>query len=88
MQTPPGTNFGQKPFKTNVNLPPLDEDNKSYIPKKENALPPIYTQTKTEFKFTDVANDLSLITRLQTETLQFAIQRNFYVYCKIVSCKF
>ncbi|XP_063705751.1 zinc finger FYVE domain-containing protein 9 [Culicoides brevitarsis] len=84
VQTPPGTNLHEKQFKINIKLPPTDLDNKSYIPKKENALPPIYSQTKTEYKFTDVVNDVSLITRLHTETLKFAVQRNFYVFVKIV----
>lgn len=89
VQTPPGNNFGKGGhFKVNTKIPPIDEENRSYIPKKENALPPIYSQTKTEFEFTDVNNDAALITRLQTETLQFAIQRNFYVYCKVISRKF
>lgn len=87
VQTPPGTNLHEKQFKINIKLPPMDPDNKSYIPKKENALPPIYTQTKTEYKFTDVTNDAALITRLHTETLRFAVQRNFYVLLKIVKCK-
>lgn len=87
VQTPPGTNLHEKQFKINIKLPPMDPDNKSYIPKKENALPPIYTQTKTEYKFTDVTNDAALITRLHTETLRFAVQRNFYVLLKIVKRK-
>lgn len=87
VQTPPGTNLHEKQFKINIKLPPMDPDNKSYIPKKENALPPVYTQTKTEYKFTDVTNDAALITRLHTETLRFAVQRNFYVFLKIVKCK-
>lgn len=66
----------------------MDEENRSYIPKKENSLPPIYSQTKTEFKFSDVTNDAALITRLHTETLKFAVQRNFYILVKIVKCKF
>uniref|UniRef100_A0A336M7I6 CSON013165 protein n=1 Tax=Culicoides sonorensis TaxID=179676 RepID=A0A336M7I6_CULSO len=84
VQTPPGTNLHEKQFKINIKLPPMDPDNKSYIPKKENAIPPIYTQTKTEYKFTDVTNDAALITRLHTETLRFAVQRNFYVFVKVV----
>lgn len=88
VQTPPGTNLHEKQFKINIKLPPMDPDNKSYIPKKENALPPIYTQTKTEYKFTDVTNDAALITRLHTETLRFAVQRNFYVFLKIVKCEY
>jgi MAD, mothers against decapentaplegic interacting protein len=80
-------NTSNQPFKSNIQLPLVDETNNSYIPKKDNELPPIYTQTKTDFKYTDLQNGPELLERLKTETLKFAIQRNFYVYVKIIQCE-
>ncbi|XP_055372116.1 zinc finger FYVE domain-containing protein 9 isoform X2 [Condylostylus longicornis] len=69
-------------------LPQCDENN-SYIPKEVNALPPIYEKiAKTyEYDYIEVANNNSLIERLQKECVKFAVQRNFYVYVKIVKLK-
>lgn len=68
-------------------LPTFYKQTHSYIPTDEDSLPPIYTSTKTEYKFTEVANNLDLINRLKDETLKFALQRNFFVFIKIIKCK-
>lgn len=60
---------------------------RSYIPKEENSLPPIYMTNCTEFQFIDAYNDAQLFQQLHSETLKFAVQRNFYVLVKIVKCK-
>lgn len=87
IQSPPGTSDkDDKKIKFNTNMPVKDELNNSFIPGKENQLPPVYSQMKTDYKFMDVVNDKTLLERLQTETLMFAVQRNFFVICKIVKC--
>lgn len=68
-------------------LPNFYKPTHSYIPIDDDLLPPIYTSTKTEFKFTDVLNNIDLIERLKNETIKFAIQRNFFVLVKIIKCK-
>lgn len=88
IQSPPGTSdINDKKIKFNTSLPAKDELNNSFIPGKENQLPPVYSQMKTAYKFMDVVNDKMLLDRLETETLMFAVQRNFFVYCKIVKCR-
>lgn len=77
---------GDRP-KNKIKLPPIDQTNDSFIPSEVNALPPIYTATRTEFQFIDTTNDGQLIATLQNETLTFAVQRNFYVMVRIVKCK-
>lgn len=60
----------------------------SYIPPEENGLPPIIQYTsKTDYSFVDVLNNGDLIARLQKEEVKFAIQRNFFVCCKILECE-
>ncbi|XP_037925366.1 LOW QUALITY PROTEIN: zinc finger FYVE domain-containing protein 9 [Hermetia illucens] len=63
------------------------QESESYIPETPNGLPPIYTKNITETELIDVANDAELISRLKSETLQFAIQRNLYVFVKITKLK-
>lgn len=82
------TSSDQRLFKTISKLPNFYKPTHSYIPTDDDLLPPIYTSTKTEFKFTDVSNNIELIDRLKNETLKFAIQRNFFVLVKIIKCKF
>lgn len=67
----------------------INDENESYIPKESNSLPPIcIISNKTEFELKEVQNNAQLIERLQNETLKFAIQRNFYVYVRIVKCEY
>lgn len=76
-----------KVFRNNIKLPRIDETNNSYIPKEDNGLPPIYqSTTKMDYKFIDVTNNAQLITRLEQEELKFAIQRNFFVFVKVIKC--
>uniref|UniRef100_A0A1L8E370 Putative smad anchor for receptor activation n=1 Tax=Nyssomyia neivai TaxID=330878 RepID=A0A1L8E370_9DIPT len=83
VQTPPGP--PTKPAAArNVKLPVKDKVTGSYIPKEENLLPPIYIATKTDFRFEDVPNNATLISRLRQETLKFAIHRNFHIHVKII----
>lgn len=59
-----------------------------YIPQTdEYALPPIVVTNKLEKSFQEVTNDADLIKRLQTESLKFVIQNNFFVYVKISHLK-
>lgn len=60
---------------------------RSYIPKEDNSLPPIYMTNCTEFQFNDAYNDAQLFQQLHSETIKFAVQRNFYVLVKIVKRK-
>lgn len=95
--TPTDTKALKKQKNNNVKLPAIDPKTNSYIPTaspahskindtQESQLPPICVSTRTEFKFMDVVNNAQLIERLQTETLKFIIQRNFYVLVKVVKC--
>lgn len=92
VQTPPGDQ--KSSVLTNVSLqnnktPQIDEITKCYIDRKPNTLPPIYVQENlTEYKYVDVANDTALFERLKNSVLKFSIQRNFYVFCKIVKCNY
>lgn len=70
-----------------LKLPPVDQSNDSFIPSETNALPPIYTATRSDFQFSDATNDGQLIATLHNETVTFAVQRNFYVLVRIVKCK-
>lgn len=85
VSTPTGSSDRKNKFQ--ANYPVVDERNKSFIPSSGNQLPPIYTRAKTEHKYSDVTNDETLIERLKLEELKFAVQKNFYVVCKIVKCK-
>lgn len=92
VQTPPGDQ--KSSVLTNVSLqnnktPQIDEITKCYIDRKPNTLPPIYVQENiTEYKYVDVANDTALFEKLKNSVLKFSIQRNFYVFCKIVKCNY
>lgn len=77
---------GDRP-KNKIKLPPVDPANESFIPSEANALPPIYTATRTNFQFIDATNDGQLMATLHNETVTFAVQRNFYVMVRIVKCK-
>lgn len=70
--------------KSKFNLPILNEKNNSFIPEPANDLPPILLKD-SEYKYVD--NNLTLLTRLRQEELKFAINKNFYVTVKIVTCK-
>lgn len=66
------------------NLPTLNEKNNSFIPESANDLPPILVKD-SDFKYVD--NNLTLLQRLRQEELKFAINKNFYVTVKIVTCE-
>lgn len=70
--------------KTKSNLPALNEKNNSFIPEQPNELPPILIK-ESEYKYVD--NNLMLLQRLRQEELKFAINKNFYVTVKIVTCE-
>ncbi len=74
--------------KFQANYPVMDERNKSFIPSSGDLLPPIKLPIKTEHKYVDVTNDEALIERLKTDELKFAVQKNFYVICKVIKCKY
>lgn len=97
------TKAAKKLKNNNVKLPAIDPKTNSYIPAATSAqsksngttanppdsqLPPICISTRTEFKFMEVINNAQLIERLQTETLKFIIQRNFYVLVKVIKCSY
>lgn len=72
----------EKPPK--FNMPTYNEKTNSFIPETANELPPVLLK-ESEFKFVD--NDLDLLKRLRQEELKFAINKNFFVTVKIVTCK-
>lgn len=72
-------------------LPPSGcDDAGCFIPANESDLPPIVIakdESGCDFQYSDVTNNFDLVKRLQTETLKFAVQRNFFVFVKILNCK-
>ncbi|XP_013119149.2 zinc finger FYVE domain-containing protein 9 [Stomoxys calcitrans] len=72
-------------------LPPSGcDDNGCFIPDTEGSLPPIVItkdETGCDFDYKDVVNNYDLVLRLQKETLKFAVQKNFFVFVKIVNLK-
>lgn len=72
------------PENPKLNFPKMNEKNNSYIQEAANELPPIFVKD-CEFKYVD--NNVSLLQRLRQEELKFAINKNFYVIVKIVTCK-
>jgi MAD (mothers against decapentaplegic) interacting protein len=67
------------------NLPTLNEKNNSFISEAPNELPPILVKDG-EYKYVD--NNLTLLQRLRQEELNFAVNKNFYVTVKIVTCEY
>ncbi|XP_073812365.1 smad anchor for receptor activation [Musca autumnalis] len=66
------------------------DDDGCFIPEAKDSLPPIVVtkdETGCDFDYKDVANNYDLVKRLQNETLKFAVQKNFFVFVKIVSLK-
>lgn len=72
------------PEKPKLNFPKINEKSNSYLPEAANELPPILVKD-CEFKYVD--NNLTLLHRLRQEELKFAINKNFYVIVKIVTCE-
>ncbi|XP_037951624.1 zinc finger FYVE domain-containing protein 9-like [Teleopsis dalmanni] len=70
---------------------PLNSEDNCLIPKGDNnLLPPIVIskeESNCNIKHQEVDNNYDLIERLQNETLKFAVQKNFFVYVKIVNLK-
>lgn len=67
------------------------DENGCFIPTEENALPPIVIENDEggcDFVYKNVSNNNELVQRLKEEPLKFALQKNFYVFVKIVTCKF
>ncbi|XP_065369430.1 zinc finger FYVE domain-containing protein 9 [Calliphora vicina] len=72
-------------------LPPSGcDDHGCFIPAADGALPPIVTakdESGCDYDYKDVTNNYDLVKRLQNETLKFAVQKNFFVFAKIVNLK-
>ncbi|KAL9921740.1 smad anchor for receptor activation [Glossina fuscipes fuscipes] len=73
-------------------LPPSGCDELGcFIPAENDySLPPIVLfrdESGCDFDYKDVVNNYELLLRLQKETLKFALQKNFFVYVKIVNLK-
>lgn len=72
-------------------LPPSGcDEHGCFIPTTEGSLPPIVIykdESGCDFDYKDVINNNDLVKRLQNETLKFAVQKNFFVFVKIVNCK-
>lgn len=69
-----------KSFK--VNTPKIIEKTQSFIPEKDNELPPLMMK---ENDYRSVDNNLQLLQRLRQEELRFAINKNFIINVKIVT---
>lgn len=66
----------------------MDDGICCYIPLNgEHTLPPIIITKKSEKSFQEVKNNADLIKRLQSESLKFVIQNNFFVFVKISHLK-
>lgn len=65
----------------------VDDGKGCYISTGEHTLPPIVVTNKTEKSYQEVTNNADLITRLQSETLKFVIQKNLFVLVKISHLK-
>lgn len=67
------------------------DENGCFIPKGDsNSLPPIYLrkdESNCDFDYKEVGNNQELVKRLQSETLRFALEKNFFVDVKILNCK-
>ncbi|CAG9857615.1 unnamed protein product [Phyllotreta striolata] len=72
--------------KINRNLPLIDSETNSFIPKNENNLPPSITITKngTDVAYADCANNSATVELLKTKQLTFSILLNLYVHVKII----
>uniref|UniRef100_A0A1A9X3W2 FYVE-type domain-containing protein n=1 Tax=Glossina brevipalpis TaxID=37001 RepID=A0A1A9X3W2_9MUSC len=73
-------------------LPPSGcDEHGCFIPiESDHSLPPIILfrdESGCDFDYKDVINNYELLLRLQKETLKFAVQKNFFVYVKIVNLK-
>lgn len=65
----------------------VDDGKGSYISSGEHTLPPIVITNKSEKSYQEVTNNADLITRLQSETLKFVLQKNLFVLVKISHLK-
>ncbi|KNC31156.1 hypothetical protein FF38_13972 [Lucilia cuprina] len=72
-------------------LPPSgSDDHGCFIPATQGTLPPIVIakdESGCDYDYKDVVNNYDLVKRLQNETLKFAVQKNFFVFVKIVNLK-
>uniref|UniRef100_A0A6P7FEQ7 Zinc finger FYVE domain-containing protein 9 isoform X2 n=1 Tax=Diabrotica virgifera virgifera TaxID=50390 RepID=A0A6P7FEQ7_DIAVI len=71
--------------KINRNLPLMDSDTNSFIPKSENSLPPLITITKSDISYTDCLNNPQTVEMLKANELTFAILLSLYVHVKIIN---
>lgn len=73
-------------------LPPSGcDEHGCFIPAADDALPPIVAakdESGCDYDYKDVTNNYDLVKRLQNETLKFAVQKNFFVFAKIVNRKY
>ncbi|XP_061387743.1 zinc finger FYVE domain-containing protein 9 [Musca vetustissima] len=85
--TPKATDTNNRPKR----IPPSGcDDDGCFIPEAKDSLPPIVVakdETGCDFDYKDVVNNYDLVKRLQNETLKFAVQKNFFVFVKIVHLK-
>ncbi|XP_053966503.1 zinc finger FYVE domain-containing protein 9 [Anastrepha ludens] len=73
-------------------LPPSGSDeNGCFIPQGDNnSLPPIClrkAESNCDFDYKEVLNNQELVARLESETLRFALEKNFFVDVKILNLK-
>lgn len=73
-------------------MPPsgINENTGSFIPIDEGSLPPMVLpkdNSSTEFEYRTVLNTPDLVLRLKDETLKFALEKNLFVFVRIVQCK-
>ncbi|CAG9834224.1 unnamed protein product [Diabrotica balteata] len=71
--------------KINRNLPLMDSDTNSFIPKSENSLPPLISITKSDISYTDCLNNPQTVEMLKANELTFAILLSLYVHVKIIN---
>ncbi|XP_056648092.1 zinc finger FYVE domain-containing protein 9 [Diorhabda sublineata] len=71
--------------KINRNLPLIDSETNSFIPKSENSLPPLVTIFKSDITYTDCQNNPSTVEMLKENQLTFALLLNLYVHLKIIN---
>ncbi|CAG9820534.1 unnamed protein product [Phaedon cochleariae] len=70
--------------KINRNLPIIDSETNTFIPKNENSLPPIVTISKTDITYADCSNNPATIEMLKNEEVTFALQLSLYVHLKVI----
>ncbi|XP_074041689.1 zinc finger FYVE domain-containing protein 9-like [Leptinotarsa decemlineata] len=70
--------------KVNINLPIIDSETNTFIPKSENSLPPLVTRCKTDITYTDCSNNSATVDMLKQGQHTFAVHLSLYVHAKII----